>query len=93
MPHLEAGDIIIDGGNSEFSDSNRRSKALAEKGILFIGTGLFELFVQALKPLQSLALTRAPIPSTPLPQACLVARRVRAMARPSCPAATPRPGL
>ena len=39
-PHLEAGDIIIDGGNSLFSDSTRRTKALAEKGILFIGTGV-----------------------------------------------------
>ncbi|MFP5278050.1 MAG: decarboxylating NADP(+)-dependent phosphogluconate dehydrogenase [Acidobacteriota bacterium] len=40
LPHLEAGDIIIDGGNSLFSDSNRRTKYLAEKGILFIGTGV-----------------------------------------------------
>ncbi len=39
-PHLESGDIIIDGGNSLFSDSTRRTKALAEKGILFIGTGV-----------------------------------------------------
>ena len=40
VPHLEKGDIIIDGGNSLFTDSNRRTKALAEKGILFIGTGV-----------------------------------------------------
>ncbi len=40
LPHVEAGDIIIDGGNSLFTDSNRRTKALAEKGILFIGTGV-----------------------------------------------------
>src|SRR5580658_8109694 len=40
VPHLEAGDIVIDGGNSLFSDSTRRTKALAEKGILFIGTGV-----------------------------------------------------
>jgi 6-phosphogluconate dehydrogenase len=40
LPHLEAGDIVIDGGNSLFTDSNRRTKALAEKGILFIGTGV-----------------------------------------------------
>ena len=39
-PHLESGDIIIDGGNSLFTDSNRRTKALADKGILFIGTGV-----------------------------------------------------
>ena len=40
LPHLEKGDIIIDGGNSHFPDTNRRTKALAEKGILFIGTGV-----------------------------------------------------
>ncbi|HTV08663.1 MAG TPA: decarboxylating NADP(+)-dependent phosphogluconate dehydrogenase [Candidatus Aquilonibacter sp.] len=40
VPYLEKGDIIIDGGNSLFTDSNRRTKALAEKGILFIGTGV-----------------------------------------------------
>ncbi|MBV9442535.1 MAG: decarboxylating NADP(+)-dependent phosphogluconate dehydrogenase [Acidobacteriaceae bacterium] len=39
-PHLEKGDIIIDGGNSHFPDSNRRTKSLNEKGILFIGTGV-----------------------------------------------------
>ena len=39
-PLLEAGDIIIDGGNSLYTDSNRRTKLLAEKGILFIGTGV-----------------------------------------------------
>ena len=38
--YLEKGDIIIDGGNSLFTDSNRRTKDLAEKGILFIGTGV-----------------------------------------------------
>jgi 6-phosphogluconate dehydrogenase len=40
LPHLEPGDIIIDGGNSLFTDSNRRTKSLADKGILFIGTGV-----------------------------------------------------
>jgi 6-phosphogluconate dehydrogenase len=40
VPHLEQGDIIIDGGNSHFPDSDRRTKTLAEKGILFIGTGV-----------------------------------------------------
>ena len=39
-PHLESGDIIIDGGNSLYSDSTRRSRELAAKGILFIGTGV-----------------------------------------------------
>jgi 6-phosphogluconate dehydrogenase len=39
-PHLEKGDIIIDGGNSHFPDTNRRTKSLNEKGILFIGTGV-----------------------------------------------------
>ena len=40
LPYLEKGDIIIDGGNSLFTDSNRRMKELGEKGILFIGTGV-----------------------------------------------------
>jgi 6-phosphogluconate dehydrogenase len=40
VPQLETGDIIIDGGNSHYPDTNRRTKTLAEKGILFIGTGV-----------------------------------------------------
>src|ERR1700729_1357127 len=39
-PYLEKGEIIIDGGTSLFTDSNRRTKDLAAKGILFIGTGV-----------------------------------------------------
>jgi 6-phosphogluconate dehydrogenase len=39
-PYLEPGDIVIDGGNSHFPDSNRRAKSLAQKGLLFIGTGV-----------------------------------------------------
>ncbi|MCC6131220.1 MAG: decarboxylating NADP(+)-dependent phosphogluconate dehydrogenase [Acidobacteria bacterium] len=40
LPHLEPGDIVIDGGNSHFPDSIRRTKALEAKGLLFIGTGV-----------------------------------------------------
>lgn len=40
LPHLEQGDIIIDGGNSHFPDSIRRSKDLEEMGILFVGSGV-----------------------------------------------------
>lgn len=40
IPYLEKGDLIIDGGNSNFLDTNRRSKALKEKGFLFIGAGI-----------------------------------------------------
>lgn len=39
-PLLEPGDIIIDGGNSDFNDTNRRSKELPEAGLLFLGTGV-----------------------------------------------------
>jgi 6-phosphogluconate dehydrogenase len=39
-PHLEKGDIIIDGGNSHYPDTNRRTRDLAAKGILFVGTGV-----------------------------------------------------
>jgi 6-phosphogluconate dehydrogenase len=40
LPHLEAGDIIIDGGNSLFTDTERRLKYVTEKGFLYIGTGV-----------------------------------------------------
>ena len=39
-PHLEPGDIVIDGGNSFFPDTIRRTKALEAKGLRFIGTGV-----------------------------------------------------
>jgi len=39
-PHLEAGDILIDGGNSYFLDTVRRGKALEARGLRFIGTGV-----------------------------------------------------
>jgi len=39
-PLLEAGDILIDGGNTHFRDTERRERALAEKGLLFVGTGV-----------------------------------------------------
>ncbi|SCZ95953.1 BZ3500_MvSof-1268-A1-R1_Chr8-1g09906 [Microbotryum saponariae] len=39
-PHLEKGDIIIDGGNSHFPDSVRRVAALEKKGLLFVGSGV-----------------------------------------------------
>src|SRR5262245_40220205 len=40
VPHLEPGDIIIDGGNSLFEDTNRRVQYLGSKGLLYIGTGV-----------------------------------------------------
>lgn len=40
LPHLEAGDIVIDGGNSYFEDTRRRCRELAEKGLHFIGMGV-----------------------------------------------------
>src|SRR5690606_18641573 len=39
-PHLEPGDIIIDGGNSWYKDTERRAAALAEDGIHFMGVGV-----------------------------------------------------
>lgn len=39
-PHLEAGDILIDGGNSHYKDTNRRLKALANENIHYIGMGI-----------------------------------------------------
>ena len=40
LPHLEAGDVIIDGGNSHFPDTIRRAKYLESKGMLYVGTGV-----------------------------------------------------
>jgi 6-phosphogluconate dehydrogenase len=40
LPLLEKGDVIIDGGNSDYHDSIRRAKYLDEKGLLFVGTGV-----------------------------------------------------
>jgi 6-phosphogluconate dehydrogenase len=39
-PQLDKGDLIIDSGNSHFSDTDRRSQALAQKGIVFMGMGM-----------------------------------------------------
>jgi 6-phosphogluconate dehydrogenase len=40
IPLLEAGDIIIDGGNSNYNDSIRRTAHVESKGLLYIGTGV-----------------------------------------------------
>ncbi|MBT8133786.1 MAG: decarboxylating NADP(+)-dependent phosphogluconate dehydrogenase, partial [Gammaproteobacteria bacterium] len=40
LPLLEPGDVIIDGGNSHYPDSTRRTTYLREKGLRFIGTGV-----------------------------------------------------
>jgi 6-phosphogluconate dehydrogenase len=40
LPHLEKGDIVIDGGNSHFPDTIRRTRYVESKGVLFIGTGV-----------------------------------------------------
>jgi 6-phosphogluconate dehydrogenase len=40
LPHLEPGDIIIDGGNSFFGDTIRRTSYVEDKGLLYIGTGV-----------------------------------------------------
>ncbi len=40
IPHLDKGDIIIDGGNSHFPDTIRRTQYVESKGLLYIGTGV-----------------------------------------------------
>ena len=40
LPLLDAGDIVIDGGNSNFEDTRRRVRELADQGFLFLGTGV-----------------------------------------------------
>jgi len=40
IPHLSKGDILIDGGNSHFSDTSKRIDYLKSKGVFFVGTGI-----------------------------------------------------
>jgi 6-phosphogluconate dehydrogenase len=40
LPHLEKGDVVIDGGNSHFRDTERRGEWLGEKGLLYVGLGI-----------------------------------------------------
>jgi 6-phosphogluconate dehydrogenase len=40
VPHLDKGDVIVDGGNALYTDTIRREKALTEKGLLFVGSGV-----------------------------------------------------
>lgn len=40
LPHLEPGDVIIDGGNSHFPDTIRRCQYVESKGLLYVGTGV-----------------------------------------------------
>ncbi|MCL4500456.1 MAG: NADP-dependent phosphogluconate dehydrogenase [Deltaproteobacteria bacterium] len=40
LPYLQPGDVLIDGGNSHFTDTDRRLKSLADKQILFLGLGV-----------------------------------------------------
>lgn len=40
LPHLDNGDLIIDGGNSHFEDTNRRQEYLKMKGLQFLGVGV-----------------------------------------------------
>ena len=40
LPHLEPGDLIVDGGNSHYRDTDRRTRTLADAGIQFLGVGI-----------------------------------------------------
>lgn len=40
LPHLQKGDILIDGGNSYFRDTDQRAQKLSQKGIFFFGVGI-----------------------------------------------------
>lgn len=40
LAHLDAGDVIIEGGNSFYQETNRRTKALEQRGIHYLGTGI-----------------------------------------------------
>jgi len=40
LPHLDQGDLIVDGGNSHFSDTDLRQKTMADKGLHYLGVGI-----------------------------------------------------
>jgi 6-phosphogluconate dehydrogenase len=40
LPHLEPGDIVVDGGNAHYQDTRRREAALRERGLHFVGAGI-----------------------------------------------------
>ena len=40
LPMMDKGDIIIDGGNTHYADTERRTKAVEDKGLLFVGAGV-----------------------------------------------------
>src|SRR5271157_5054208 len=40
VPHFDKSDLIIDGGNSHFTDTNRRGKLMTQNGVLFMGMGI-----------------------------------------------------
>ncbi len=40
LPHLDAGDVLIDGGNTHYADTQRRTKLIESKGLLYVGTGV-----------------------------------------------------
>lgn len=40
LPHLDPGDILIDGGNADFHDTDRRAAAMADAGMLYLGLGV-----------------------------------------------------
>src|SRR5690606_1093973 len=40
LPHLEPGDVIIDGGNEHYTNTERRTKYVESKGMLYVGTGV-----------------------------------------------------
>jgi len=40
LPHLEPGDILIDGGNTHYVDTERRTQYVESKGLLFVGSGV-----------------------------------------------------
>lgn len=48
LPHLEPGDILIDGGNEWYENTERRQKWVAERGVHWVGMGVSGLFRRCL---------------------------------------------
>ena len=75
LPLLDPGDILIDGGNSNYQDTVRRTEQLTQKGFLYIGTGVSGGEEGALKG-PSIMPGGCGANSTAGPQACLPAKRI-----------------
>ena len=79
LPFLSSGDVIVDGGNSDFHDTERRVKELEKKGIYFVGTGISGVLRYSRTALTTLSPKYTTRILSPLPCRTLISRAGRDM--------------